>query len=112
MWGQTRTLTNGILGEIRDNGGLTALTLREHVERGARLLVPIDRTLSPWPVPRLFELSRKQALDLLAAIGPESETRITYVVRSDGSIALIRRDDAYTGADSLPVGGSDTLQGT
>jgi hypothetical protein len=112
MWGRTRTLTSGLLGEIEEAGGLTKTSLRGHIERGGTLLVPIDIRVSPWPAPKLFALSHKQAIDLLDAMGPEAETRITYVVRSDGSVALIRRDHADTSSDCLPAGGPDAVQGT
>lgn len=97
----------GILGDIRSKGGLDAASLRERVGSGEiTLLVPIDPRLNPWPVSRLFSLSKHQALTYLEALETADHIRVDYIVRSDGTVALIRRDDADTGIDGLPAGGT------
>jgi hypothetical protein len=110
FWNRTHTVTQGVLGDIRENGGLTAKSLRAHVEDGARLCVPIDPGVSPWLVPKTFELSQKQALELLDALD-QSGLRVTYVVRSNGTIALIRRENAEPCDDAVHDRGPTPLPG-
>lgn len=97
----------GILGDIRTKGGLDAASLRERCGTGEiTLLVPIDPQLNPWSVPRLFSLSRAQAVAYLDALEVANNVRVGFVVRSDNTVALIRRDDADTGTDGLLAGGT------
>lgn len=90
-------------------GGMSVEDLRGFVERGeTRLLVPIDPKISPWPLPKLFALDRSQALTLMSAFeqATDTQTRVAYLLRGDGTVALIRRDDADTGLDGVPAGGT------
>jgi hypothetical protein len=102
-----RNKAQGILDDIREKGGLDARSLRERVAKGD-VTILVEPRLNPWPVPRLFSLSRNQALELLDAVEREN-VRVDYVVRSDGTVALHRRDDADTGIDGLLAGGTRPL---
>jgi hypothetical protein len=100
FWSKPRQLAQGVIGDIRESGELKPQTLREHLDRGARLLVPIDRGVSPWPGPKHFEISHKQAMTLVDAI-EDAKVRVTFVLRSDGTIALIRRENAEPSDDAV-----------
>jgi hypothetical protein len=84
---------------VHDQNGTPLLTpsdLYQIVEEGrARMVVPMDGRLSPWLVPKLFSLSRKQALELMTAIGGASDeycARVAWLIRSDGTITLVPRE--------------------
>jgi hypothetical protein len=111
LWNQTRNISEGVLGDMREGTGeLDVKSLLEHIERGARILAPIDPRVSPWDVPKLFELSRNQSVMLVEQI-IKTKVRVAFMLRSDGTIALLRRDDAQPSDDTVPSGGSEPLPG-
>jgi hypothetical protein len=111
FWNRPHDLARGVLGDMREGTGeLDYKSLLEHIDRGARLLVPVDPRVSPWDVPKLFELSRNQAMTLVEQI-QTTKVRVTFMLRSDGTIALLRRDDAQPSDDTVPSGGPPPLPG-
>jgi hypothetical protein len=101
-----RTLARGVLGEINQSGGLTVGDLYRFVEQGrSKVLVPIDQRVSPWIVPKFFTLSTSQALTLMDAIERDQSLhlKIEYLLRADGTIALIRREDDHSSDDGVHV---------
>lgn len=103
-------VSQGVLGKMRGKTEIGRNELRDHVETGElTVLVPIDPGINPWSVPRLFSLSRKQALELLDAV--EDDGRIEYVLRSDRTIALMRRRNADPNDDGVLDRGTEPLPG-
>lgn len=67
-----------------------------------RVVVPIDRRVSPWAVPKLFALSQAQAIALLDALmeaGEDKRARLRWVLRSDGTVSLTPNGDFNIGYD-------------
>ena len=72
-----------------------------------RVLVPIDKRISPWPLPKLFELSFTQAMYLMSEISKAGEDylgTISWMVRPDGRIALVPAEIASAEHDDGPDG--------
>jgi hypothetical protein len=108
-------VAEGIIHRVRMGQGMTASDLRHLVEVGRlRVCVPIDPKVSPWAAPKLFELSTRQALDMMAAYDQAEhlQNKVQYYVRSDDTVILIRRENADFGADCMPAGGPHTVPGS
>lgn len=80
-----------------------------------QVYVPIDSRISPWGVPKLFQLSQKQALELFDALADapeEHRARLRFVLRADGKIALLHNGE-HNGHDPsrVHVAEHDALSG-
>ena len=115
VW-QTR---EGVLTLGTEKGGRIVTTPREIVQyiasENLKVLVPIDKRVSPWPMPKLFELSFTQSVHLLSEMGKADDgfsDRISWQLRPDGRIALVPSEITRAdndGSHRLFIGGPPPL---
>lgn len=74
------------------------------VKKGAlKVYVPVDPRVSPWAVPKLMELSNRQAREYLDALADTTEERkgqFKFVLRADGKVAIVHNGDFYENGSS------------
>jgi hypothetical protein len=110
-----QVVAEGIIQKVRMGKGMTASDLRHLVEAGRlRLIVPVDPKVCPWPTPKFFELSKKQAVELMAAYDKAEhlQDKIQYYIRSDDTVVLLRRENADFGFNSVPDREPGKVSGT